>query len=167
MEAPSSEETNKKRPAEEGLPLSDVDTQTELPLSLGKDGSLSSASSKKQQNTVLLLNAMRTTAAHSNRTFELHTQQIAASESVKAETPVTATRSSATPGPSVSASGPQVTLGTSGSQETAAAKSAPGTGKKKKKRKPFLNARFSQPHLLFRHVYSCIRTDVIGNGSAQ
>ncbi|KAF9471061.1 MED6-domain-containing protein [Pholiota conissans] len=81
---------------------------------------------KRQQNNMLLLNAMRTTAAHSKMSFSASSMALATES--EPETPVTATiRSSATPAP---ASQDQATLKRSMSQE--AMKGA--SSKKKKKR---------------------------------
>lgn len=89
-------------------------------------------SPKRQKNTMLLMNAMKTTAIHSKLSFtqvtSLQNQQIAR-DPQDSGTPVTATlRSSATPAPS----GPQTT-GTLHESSQEGTK-GPSGGKKKKKR---------------------------------
>lgn len=91
---------------------------------------------KKQQNTTLLFNAMRTTAAHSFRTF--HESEAAAATSAAAPSEAGAApegqRSSATPAP------PPITSQSAGSQSSGPSasqdpvKSTVGTAKRKKKR---------------------------------
>jgi len=97
------------------------DADPELVKKLEKEQSLTHP--KKQQNTMLLLNAMRTTAAHSFRTFH---------ETVAA--PSEGQRSSATPAPAPipSQSAGSQSSGPSVSQDSA--KSIVGTAKRKKKR---------------------------------
>jgi mediator of RNA polymerase II transcription subunit 6 len=90
---------------------------------------------KKQQNTMLLLNAMRTTAAHSFRTF--HEREAAAATAAAPSEVGTAPegqRSSATPAPApiTSQSAGSQSSGPSVSQDSA--KSIVGTAKRKKKR---------------------------------
>ncbi|KAG6896282.1 hypothetical protein C0992_009332 [Termitomyces sp. T32_za158] len=86
---------------------------------------------KRQQNNMLLLNAMRATAAHSQ--MALASSTFAASvEAVPAETPAAHARSSATPGPSSQIATPKVAQSVSIQQEPV--KAPPGGGKKKRKR---------------------------------
>ncbi|KAG5648217.1 hypothetical protein DXG03_006172 [Asterophora parasitica] len=86
---------------------------------------------RRQQNNMLLLNAMRATAAHSK--MSLASSAFAASaENLPAETPVTHIRSSATPGPSSQAATPKNVPNAPTTQEPA--KVPPGGGKKKRKR---------------------------------
>jgi mediator of RNA polymerase II transcription subunit 6 len=95
---------------------------------------------KKQQNTMLLLNAMRTTAAHSFRTF--HEREAAAAAAAAATAAALSEgvaasegqRSSATPAPApiASQSAGSQSSGPSASQDSA--KGNIGTAKRKKKR---------------------------------
>lgn len=125
-EATTSTETTKKR----GLDTeagSEEPTQTSLTDTPVKPAP-AQESVKKRQNTMLLLNAMRTTAVHANKAFTLPT---AVSETRVAETPVSATgRSSATPAPSQRGGTPKP----SASADNASAKGSTGGGKKKRKR---------------------------------
>lgn len=92
-----------------------------------------SRNTKREQNNRLLINAMRTTAAHSKLSFTPITAE-AADNDTAAETPVpTQVRSSATPAPGsqeTSIKGPASTV----SQPQEPPKGPPGGGKKKKKR---------------------------------
>lgn len=108
------------------------DTDPELIKKLEKE---ELAHPKKQQNTMLLLNAMRTTAAHSFRTF--HEREAAAATAAapsEAGAAPEGQRSSATPAPApiTSQSAGSQSSGPSASQDSA--KSIVGTAKKKKKR---------------------------------
>lgn len=90
---------------------------------------LTASGPKKQQNNVLMYNAMRTTAFHSKNSFS-SSVSVRDGESVPPES--LGIRSSATPAPAVTraatpASGPTP-------QDTLPPKGAPGAGKKKKKR---------------------------------
>ncbi|EMD41624.1 hypothetical protein CERSUDRAFT_110195 [Gelatoporia subvermispora B] len=126
-----SKDSSKKR----GL---DEETQSaeDIP---GLSGSLqkrqSASSPERQENSLLLLNAMRTTAIHANQSFTLPT---AASESSAPEMPAPAPgiRSSATPAPNPARGvTPKRPSNAPTPQEAPPpAKSAPGAGKKKKKR---------------------------------
>ena len=108
------------------------DTDPELLKKLEKE---ELAHPKKQQNTMLLLNAMRTTAAHSFQTFH---EREAAAATVAAPSEAGAApegqRGSATPAPApiTSQSAGSQSSGPSASQDSA--KSIVGTAKKKKKR---------------------------------
>jgi len=110
------------------------DADPELIKKLEKERS--STPQKKQQNTTLLFNAMRTTAAHSFRTF--HEREAAAAVAAAAPSEVGAApegqRSSATPAPApiASQSAGSQSSGPSVSQDSA--KSIVGTAKRKKKR---------------------------------
>ncbi|GLB36449.1 putative MED6 mediator sub complex component [Lyophyllum shimeji] len=87
---------------------------------------------KRQQNNMLLLNAMRATAAHSKMSHP-SSAFAASAENMPAETPATHTRSSVTPGPSSSrATTPKIIQGTPTPQQPT--KAPAGAGKKKRKR---------------------------------
>ncbi|EKM83469.1 hypothetical protein AGABI1DRAFT_66107 [Agaricus bisporus var. burnettii JB137-S8] len=101
--------------------------------SLAPDTNKNSQNAKKEQNTALLFNAMRTTAAHSRLSYSPVTAEAADTGAATATPALTQQRSSVTPAP--------------GSQETLAKGSAatvnqiqeppkgpPGGGKKKRKR---------------------------------
>ncbi|RPD63238.1 MED6-domain-containing protein [Lentinus tigrinus ALCF2SS1-6] len=87
--------------------------------------------SKRQQNNMLLFNAMRTTAVHARESFQLPS---VSAEDVVPETPVTATagRSSVTPAPGPGGIATRAPSLAPVSQEPP--KGPPGGGKKKKKR---------------------------------
>ncbi|KAG6866853.1 hypothetical protein C0991_008789 [Blastosporella zonata] len=86
---------------------------------------------KRQQNNMLLLNAMRATAAHSK--MSLVSSAFAASvEPAVTEAPANPVRSSATPGPSSQGVTPKVVQSAPTPQEPARAPA--GSGKKKRKR---------------------------------
>lgn len=95
---------------------------------------------KREQNNILLLNAMRTTAAHSRLSYTPIIAEAAdAGAAVETPAPITGTqpRSSATPAPGAQEAaikGPSSTL-TSQSQEFVSAKPAGGGGAKKKKKR--------------------------------
>ncbi|KAI0274782.1 MED6 mediator sub complex component-domain-containing protein [Gloeopeniophorella convolvens] len=127
MDTEKTEEANKK-PTEDMASLPGADP--ELIAKLEKERALTNP--KKQQNTTLLLNAMRTTAAHPFRTFQDKEAEVtvAPSETIVSEPQ----RSSVTPAPA-----PAPSQGaTSQSQSTSAsqdpAKGPAGTIKRKKKR---------------------------------
>lgn len=121
-------DANKKQ-TEDTAVASLPDTDPELLKKIEKEQSLMHP--KKQQNTALLLNAMRTTAAHSFQTF--HEREVAAAPS-EAEVAPEGQRSSTTPAPApiTSQSAGSQSSGPSVSQDSA--KSIVGTAKKKKKR---------------------------------
>ena len=131
-----------------GEPLPDADP--DLIKKLEKERALTHP--KKQQNTALLLNAMRTTAAHPFRTFHEREAEAAAAAAAAAST-VGATaaasseavasegqRSSATPAPPLMPSqstGSQLSYGPATSQD--AAKGAVGAAKQKKRKRKYLS----------------------------
>ncbi|RDB28409.1 Mediator of RNA polymerase II transcription subunit 6 [Hypsizygus marmoreus] len=121
-------EAAKKRTTGEDIIIADESGSTLPPL---KSKYLTEAP-KRQQNNMLLLNAMRATAAHSKMSLPLST--FASNlESVPSETPVAHQRSSATPGPSSSqGTTPKVVQSAPTPQEPV--KAPPGGGKKKRKR---------------------------------
>ncbi|KAI8995397.1 MED6 mediator sub complex component-domain-containing protein [Trametes punicea] len=87
---------------------------------------------KRQQNNLLLFNAMRTTAVHARESFQL---PAAPPEEPVPETPVTATagRSSVTPAPAPRATTPKGPSNAPTPQDLSA-RGPPGGGKKKRKR---------------------------------
>jgi mediator of RNA polymerase II transcription subunit 6 len=138
-------EANKKQTddpstAGTGTAASLPDADPELVKKLEKEKSLMHP--KKQQNTMLLLNAMRTTAAHSFRTFHEREAAAAAATAAALSEGVAASegqRSSATPVPAplTSQSFGSQSSGPSASQDSA--KGTLGTAKRKKKRMCVLN----------------------------
>ncbi|KIP11465.1 hypothetical protein PHLGIDRAFT_114593 [Phlebiopsis gigantea 11061_1 CR5-6] len=123
----------KKRTHEGGVSTPDIRATPSLtdPSSKPESSSAPTGQSptKRKQNNMLLLNAMRTTALHSSRSFVLPT---AVSESTVPDTSTasaTAGRSSATPAPSQSASTPKPP----GSQDPLIRRESV-VGKKRKKR---------------------------------
>ena len=119
-------EAQEAQPGEASL----TDTSAKRPAS-------SSTPSKKRQNNMLLMNAMRTTAAHARQSFVLPT---AASDSTIPGTPATGTagRSSTTPAPSVAqrAATPKIASAQAAPPETAATKGQPPKKKRKRKSGP-------------------------------
>ena len=121
--------------ATSGAPLPDADP--DLIKKLEKERALTHP--KKQQNTALLLNAMRTTAAHPFMTF--HEREVAALTAAIATVPSDAValdmlRSSATPAPPMipsQSTGSQSSYGLSMSQDSA--KGTVGAVKQKKKKR--------------------------------
>ncbi|KAG6889365.1 hypothetical protein C0995_001430 [Termitomyces sp. Mi166 len=87
---------------------------------------------KRQQNNMLLLNAMRATAAHSQMSLASSAFAAASVEAAHPETPATHVRSSVTPGPSSQGATPKVLQGVPTPQEPV--KAPAGSGKKKRKR---------------------------------
>ncbi|KAG6869160.1 hypothetical protein C0993_012259 [Termitomyces sp. T159_Od127] len=86
---------------------------------------------RRQQNNMLLLNAMRATAAHSQ--MALASSTFAASvEAARVEAPAAHVRSSVTPGPSPQIATPKVVQSVPTPQEPV--KAPAGTGKRKRKR---------------------------------
>ena len=100
-----------------------------------RKSSTSLAATKRKQNNMPLVNAMRTTAVHAHQSFTLPTGP---SESTVPNTPGSASveRSSATPAPAVSQRGgtPKTATGPAVPSDTASVKGLPGAGKKKRKR---------------------------------
>ncbi|KAL1951801.1 hypothetical protein VTO73DRAFT_950 [Trametes versicolor] len=121
---------SKKRAAAEGEPV----PAAEVPEDLSSERGLPAgpADAKRQQNNMLLFNAMRTTAFHAHESFQL---PAAPSEESVPETPATATagRSSMTPAPVPRGTTPKGASNAPTPQEPPA-RGPPGGGKKKKKR---------------------------------
>ncbi|KAI0322313.1 MED6 mediator sub complex component-domain-containing protein [Amylostereum chailletii] len=117
----TSTETNQAKRVEDGsLPPSD--SQPDLPPPLERDKPMVASGAKKNQNTTLLTYAMRTTALHSIKAFELQ-QATAPLDTLVAETPAPslAGRLSATPAPSFGIVGAsQATTSVPASQEPSA-----------------------------------------------
>ncbi|KDQ54786.1 hypothetical protein JAAARDRAFT_37889 [Jaapia argillacea MUCL 33604] len=113
--------------------------ETDEPVSTDEEHDLASPSSKrkaanKQQNNMLLFNAMRTTAAHSATSFTSRVHPPASEGAPGTPASGVGQRSSATPAPAGPVQNPSARAPTP--QEVAAVKAPPGAGKKKKKRKP-------------------------------
>jgi mediator of RNA polymerase II transcription subunit 6 len=96
----------------------------------------SGSNPKKQQNTMLLFNAMRTTAAHSSMSFS--SQSTTGAESVQpevsAQLSALGVRSSTTPAPSAPVATPKPPPNAPTPQEAPPTKAPAGGGKKKRKR---------------------------------
>ncbi|THV06069.1 MED6-domain-containing protein [Dendrothele bispora CBS 962.96] len=123
-----SDDSNKRQDSITSLTTQDISAEPTTKVQATNQ----SGTPKRQQNNALLMNAMRATAAHSP--VSLSTSALArTAESVPPEPPAgpSTTRNSVTPVPTVSrVSTPKIPT-----QEPAiAAKSAPGGGKKKRKR---------------------------------
>jgi mediator of RNA polymerase II transcription subunit 6 len=130
----ASEDPNKKRGAEDELPNPDDQRDITAHQGKGKASALLGAP-KKQQNTMLLLNAMRTTAIHSNMSFT--SAFSSGAENALPETPsAQALRSSTTPVPGGSQGAtPKGPISAPTPQEAHPVRAPAGAGKKKKKRK--------------------------------
>jgi len=123
------DETTKKRTPEEETIIADEGTSSIAPL---KRKALNSPEApKRQQNNMLLLNAMRATAAHSKMSLASSTFA-ANAETAPSETPGAQIPSSSTPGPSSQATTPKVAQNAPTPQEPV--KAPAGGGKKKRKR---------------------------------
>ncbi|KAF7320024.1 MED6-domain-containing protein [Mycena kentingensis (nom. inval.)] len=94
------------------------------------EGSSKTKVPQRQQNSMLLMNAMRATALHSKTAFSAHVLAATNAESVL-EPPAAATRKSATPVPPTSAKTPTTAAPIVSDPPV---KSLPGAGKKKRKR---------------------------------
>lgn len=123
-----SDDTSKKWGAEDP-PTAVGETEISISQSESQKPTLTASGPKKQQNNMLMYNAMRSTAIHSKISFS-SSASVRDGESVPPES--LGRRSSATPAPTLTraatpASGPTL-------QDTLPPKGAPGAGKKKKKR---------------------------------
>ncbi len=101
--------------------------------SLASEADRRSRNAKREQNNMLLVNAMRTTAAHSKLSFTPITAEAADTGAVTGAPAPSQIRSSATPGPSsqeVAIKGSVTSVG----QSQEPPKGIGGGGKKKKKR---------------------------------
>jgi mediator of RNA polymerase II transcription subunit 6 len=136
-------ETTQEKTGEASKKQTDDATNTaslpdaELVKKLEKEKSLTHP--KKQQNTMLLLNAMRTTAAHPFRTF--HEREAAAAATAATLSDVVAAsegqRSSATPAPGPITSQPAGSQSSGPSASQDSAKGIVAAAKRKKKRMCF------------------------------
>lgn len=136
------EETSKKRRVDEAAtpagpqPVQSSEPQPQAGSSqtaLDKEkAAVAASANNKQQNMSLLLNAMRTTAAHSHKTFVLQMEQSAAEQTTTDE-PMSASSSlpSALP---TSVGTPQASINTTAPVEIPVVRAPQGAGKKKKKR---------------------------------
>ncbi|TDL28788.1 MED6-domain-containing protein [Rickenella mellea] len=127
MEPPSPGSANEKLAT--GMDLDDSQHHTQAP---GLKSDLQSI--KKQQNLIPLFNAMRTTAAHSNKTFALRASEI------MGPADAAPTLSSATPVPTRDGT-PKTTVHTPSIEPSV--KAPTGAGKKKKKRRSKLTSSIS------------------------
>lgn len=125
---PSSSDSAAKKKAQDGEPA----LETQEAEGIASARGLAAGDTKRQQNNMLLLHAMRTTAAHAQESFQL---PAGPSEETVPETPATATggRSSVTPAPGPGGTATRAPSIAPTPQEFA--KGPPGGGKKKKKRK--------------------------------
>ncbi|KXN83608.1 Mediator of RNA polymerase II transcription subunit 6 [Leucoagaricus sp. SymC.cos] len=92
---------------------------------------------KREQNNILLLNAMRTTAAHSRLSYTPISAEAADTGTAAADTPapsIAQVRSSTTPAPGPQEQAVKGSPSTAATTQEAAAKVPTGGGKKKKKR---------------------------------
>jgi mediator of RNA polymerase II transcription subunit 6 len=137
MDSSLADDASKKRGVDGELPSVDGQHDESAPSTKRKVTSVLNVS-KKQQNNMLLLNAMKTTAVHSNTSFSTRALETR-SESAPPETPHAGTgmRSSATPAPTATRGGtPKVAASAPTPQEPSA--KAPAVGGKKKRKKTSL-----------------------------
>lgn len=131
VEPPSGDASAAKKRVQDGDAAAEPQTQEPEDLPGARGLSAASSDAKRQQNNMLFLNAMRTTAVHARESFQLPTL---APEEIVPETPAaTVTRSSATPAPGPGGLATRASSIAPTPQE--ATKGPPGGGKKKKKRK--------------------------------
>jgi len=128
------DDTSKKRGADEELPSRDGQHDTPTPSAKRKVGSILNVS-KKQQNSMLLLNAMKTTAIHSNMSFSSRALETGP-ESAPSETPCIGSglRSSTTPVPAAIRGETPKGVASAPTLQEPTAKAPVGGGKKKRKR---------------------------------
>jgi mediator of RNA polymerase II transcription subunit 6 len=133
MDSSLTDESSKKRGADDELPSRDDQRDPPIPSAKEKVGSVL-AVSKKQQNSMLLLHAMKTTAIHSNTSFSSRALETG-TESAPTETARVGSglRSSTTPVPAATRSETPKVANAPTPQEPAA-KAPAGGGKKKRKR---------------------------------
>lgn len=130
------DDTSKKPAADEELSSRDNQHETPIPSAKRKVGSILNVS-KKQQNNMLLVNAMKTTAVHSNTSFSSRALELeTGTESAATETPHVGSggRSSATPVPAATQGGTPKGVANAPTPQEPAAKAPAGGGKKKRKR---------------------------------
>lgn len=134
------DDASKKRGADEELPSRDDQHDTPIPSARRKLGSVLNVS-KKQQNNMLLLNAMKTTAIHSNTSFSSHALETGpGTESTPTETAHTSSGigPSTTPVPSAARGGTPKGVASAPTPQDSAVKAPAGGGKKKRKREQTL-----------------------------
>lgn len=131
MDSSLSEDASKKRGVEEEVPNTDND-QRENSDTVKRKVASGPNGTNKQQNNMLLLNAMRTTAMHSKTSFSTHGlengPEIGTTEIVDA-----GARSSATPTPAGTQSTTPKGVTNPPTPQEPPAKGPPGAGKKKRK----------------------------------
>lgn len=140
MDPSLTDDTSKKREADGELPSRDDLHDIPPPTSKRKVGSVLNVS-KKQQNNMLLLNAMKTTAIHSNTSFSSRALEIGIdsvlTEALRADS---GGRSSTTPVPAATRGGTPKGVANTPTPQEPAAKAPTGGGKKKRKREqPVVN----------------------------
>ena len=130
VEPSSGNSSAAKKRTQDGEPAPDTQETEEVAGTRGL--ATASSDTKRQQNNMLLFNAMSTTAVHAHQSFQL---PVLASEENVPETPAAATvgRSSVTPAPGPGGVATRAPSIAPTPQE--APKGPPGGGKKKKKRK--------------------------------
>ncbi|KAH7915117.1 MED6-domain-containing protein [Hygrophoropsis aurantiaca] len=134
MDGSLADDGTKKRGMDDDQLTAGGDSETSR---MDKEKSLITATGpKKQQNNLLMLNAMRTTALHSNLSFSSRALAGEGESSLSEnQTSGSAQRSSATPAPTVTRGAtPKAPSNAPTPQDNPSAKGAPGGGKKKKKR---------------------------------
>jgi len=132
MDPSLTDDTSKKPAADEELPSRDNEHETPTPSAKRKMGSILNVS-KKQQNNMLLLNAMMTTVVHSNTSFSSRALETG-TESAATETPHIGVRSSTTPVPAATRGGTPKGVASAPTPQEPATKVPAGGGKKKRKR---------------------------------
>jgi mediator of RNA polymerase II transcription subunit 6 len=140
MDPSLTDDASKKRGADEELPSRDDQHDTPIPSARRKLGSVLNVS-KKQQNNMLLLNAMKTTAIHSNTSFSSHALETGpGTESTPTETAHTSSGigPSTTPVPSAARGGTPKGVASAPTPQDSAVKAPAGGGKKKRKREQTL-----------------------------
>jgi mediator of RNA polymerase II transcription subunit 6 len=134
MDPSLTDDTSKKREADGELPSRDDQRDTTPSSAKRKVGSILNVS-KKQQNSMLLLNAMKTTSIHSNTSFSFRALEIgidnASAETLRAGS---GGRSSITPVPAATRGETPKGVASPPTPQEPAAKAPAGGGKKKRKR---------------------------------
>lgn len=145
MDPSLADDSSKKRGADGELPSVDSQHDESAPPTKREVTSVLNVS-KKQQNNTLLLNAMKTTAVHSNTSFSTRAFETR-TESAPPETPHARTgmRSSATPAPTATRGGtPKVAASAPAPQEPSA--KVPAGGGKKKRKSEYMISAWSSTH---------------------
>ncbi|KAF8898421.1 MED6 mediator sub complex component-domain-containing protein [Infundibulicybe gibba] len=128
-----SQETNKKNNPEDGVSTLDAELPSDSALGVRKTGPVSGAP-KKQENNMLLMNAMRATAVHTKQSLSSRTLGPATEAPMISE--ALDVRNSATPAPSISQATTPKALSNAAPPEIPP-KAPAGSGKKKRKRTSF------------------------------